>query len=388
MSRQFAAALASGDPGDLAERVLATLPEVEGANLGIIYATEAAAPVLAALVAAVSRARGIGSWVGGVGLGVVGTLAPDLLGAGQGPGSAEIMDEPAVAVMIAALPPDGFRVFATTAEPAADLPRRHGGWIAAKPPVLALVHADPRCRSLTRATAESAAASGAYLVGGLVSHRWPSPLVAQDGGAGGFGSGGIAGVMLASEVALATALTQGCSPIGPVHRVDEARDNVVMAIDGRPALAVFRDDVGPALAQDLRRVGGLIFAGFPVAGSDTGDYLVRNLMAIDPSHGWLVLGEEVAPGDRILFCRRDPEAARRDMGRMIQQLKGRLGGVPKAALYVSCVARGVNLFGEEGVETELIREAFGDIPLVGFFANGEISRDRLYGHTGVLTVFV
>ena len=34
-------------------------------------------------------------------------------------------------------------------------------------------------------------------------------------------------------------------PIGPVHRIDEARDNVVMAIDGRPALAVFREDIGP-----------------------------------------------------------------------------------------------------------------------------------------------
>jgi hypothetical protein len=26
--------------------------------------------------------------------------------------------------------------------------------------------------------------------------------------------------------------------------------------------------------------------------------------------------------------------------------------------------------------------------LIGFFANGEISRDRLYGHTGVLTLFI
>jgi small ligand-binding sensory domain FIST len=35
----------------------------------------------------------------------------------------------------------------------------------------------------------------------------------------------------------------------------------------------------------------------------------------------------------------------------------------------------------------MIRDRFGDIPLIGFFANGEISRDRLYGHTGVLTLF-
>jgi small ligand-binding sensory domain FIST len=374
VSAQFAAAVASGDPGDLAGRVLAALPAVAGANLGIVYASEAAAPVLSGLVAALGRARGIGAWVGGVGLGVLGMTA-------------EVMDEPAVAVMIAALPPDGFRVFATTADPAADLARRHARWIAAKEPVLALVHADPRCRDLVAATAKLAAASGAYLVGGLVSHRWPSPLVAQSAGLSGAGGSGIAGVMLAPEVAVATALTQGCSPIGPMHRIDEARDNIVMTIEGRPALAVFCEDIGPELARDLRRAGGLIFAGLPIAGSDTGDYLVRNLMAVDPGRGWLVLGEEVRSGDPILFCRRDPATARHDMARMIRQLQGRLGGAPKAALYVGCVARGVNLFGQEGVESGLLREAFGDIPLIGFFANGEISRDRLYGHTGVLTLF-
>jgi len=176
-------------------------------------------------------------------------------------------------------------------------------------------------------------------------------------------------------------------PIGPVHRIDDARDNVVTVIDGRPALSVFMEDIGPGLASDLRRVGGLIFAGLPVAGSDTGDYLVRNLLAIDPGRGWLVLGAEAVAGDAILFCRRDPESARRDMVRMVRQLAGRLRTPPKAGVYVSCVARGAALFGDPGVETALIRESLGDFPLVGFFANGEISRDRLYGHTGVLTLF-
>ena len=72
---------------------------------------------------------------------------------------------------------------------------------------------------------------------------------------------------------------------------------------------------------------------------------------------------------------------------MVQQLARRLSGPPKAGVYVSCVARGAALFGDPGVETALIRETLGEFPLVGFFANGEISRDRLYGHTGVLTLF-
>jgi small ligand-binding sensory domain FIST len=376
MSAGFAAAFAAGDPASLGARLLAQLPERGEATLGILYVSEPAAQALPTLVEELTAGTGIAAWVGGVGLGVC--------GAGE-----EVYDRPAAAVLTAAVPQDAFRIFASTGDPAADLPRHHGGWIEATQPILALVHADPRCPDLLRATVDAGAASGAFLVGGLVSHRTEATLVARSPGANdsGLGQGGIAGLMLAPGVGVATALTQGCMPIGPTRRIDEARDNVVMVIDGRPALEVFREDIGPQLAQDLRRVGGIIFAGLPVAGSDTGDYLVRNLIAIDPSQGWIVLGAEVAPGDPIVFCRRDPDSAKQDLTRMVKQLAGRLQGPPKAGVYVSCVARGVSLFGEAGVEAAVIRETLGDFPLVGFFANGEISRDRLYGHTGILTLF-
>ncbi len=376
MSTQFAAAVATGDPVSLVARCVAGIPAIEGANLGILYLSEPAAPVFPQLVRALTERTGIHSWVGGVGLGVC--SAED-----------EIFDEPAAVAMTAVLPPDSFCIFSATDDPGSELPRRHAAWIETSQPALALVHADPRCPDLAKAAIDVATVSGAFLVGGLVSHRCASPLLGRASGEdNGLGGNGFAGLMLAPGIAVATGLTQGCMPIGPVHRIDEARDNVVMSIDGRPALAVFTEDIGPGLAGDLRRIGGLIFAGLPVPGSDTGDYLVRNLMAIDPGRGWLVLGAEVVAGDPIVFCRRDPESARRDMVRMVSQLAGRLSGPPKAGIYVSCVARGAALFGEPGVETALIREGLGEFPLIGFFANGEISRDRLYGHTGVLTLFI
>lgn len=379
MSPSFAAAFAEGDPATLAARLLAQLPERNAATLGILYVSEPAAVALPLLIGQLAEGLGVSAWVGGVGLGVCGV-------------GAEAYDAPAAAVMTAALPPEGFRLFGATDDPARELARQHAKWLEQVSPVLALVHGDPRCENLLRATTDTAAASGAFLVGGLVSHRCPTPLIAGDMGAppraaAALGKAGISGLLLAPDVAVATGLTQGCVPIGPVRRIEEARDNVIMAIDGRPALEVFYEDIGPELARDPRRLGGLIFAGLPVSGSDTGDYLVRNLMAIDPRQGWIVLGAEIASGDQILFCRRDPESARADLGRMLRQLKGRLPGAPKAGIYVSCIARGAALFGDKGVETDLIRETLGDFPLIGFFANGEISRDRLYGHTGVLTVF-
>ena len=79
-------------------------------------------------------------------------------------------------MLTAPLPADGFRLFAATDDPAADLPRRHAKWIETVQPSLALVHGDPRCPDLMRATIDTAAASGAFLVGGLMSHRCDEPL--------------------------------------------------------------------------------------------------------------------------------------------------------------------------------------------------------------------
>jgi small ligand-binding sensory domain FIST len=57
------------------------------------------------------------------------------------------------------------------------------------------------------------------------------------------------------------------------------------------------------------------------------------------------------------------------------------------AIYVSCSGRGGAHFGGDSAELQIIRRALGDVPLIGFFAGGEIARHHLYGYTGVLTVF-
>src|SRR5690242_18436017 len=165
MSAPFAAAVAVGDPASLAAQAIAGLPRTEGATLGIVYTTEPAAPVMPSLVRALAEHTGVQSWIGGVGLGVCSA-------------ETEIFDRPAAVVMTAALPRDGFRIFSATGDPGSDLPRRHAKWIESSQPVLALVHADPRCPDLPKAAVDAAAASGAFLVGGLVSHRCPTPLLA------------------------------------------------------------------------------------------------------------------------------------------------------------------------------------------------------------------
>ena len=57
------------------------------------------------------------------------------------------------------------------------------------------------------------------------------------------------------------------------------------------------------------------------------------------------------------------------------------------AIYVNCAGRGGPHFCAPSAELQIVRRALGDVPLVGFFAGGEIARHHLYGDTGVLTFF-
>ena len=147
-----------------------------------------------------------------------------------------------------------------------------------------------------------------------------------------------------------------------------------------------QDDTPPEIF-DLRRAAGYIFVGLPVRGSDTGDYLVRNILGVDPQNHLVAIGEYVAPGDELLFCRRDQQTAEDDLKRMLAAIRAQLNAPARGGVYYSCLGRGRHMFGAPNRELGLIRDALGDVPLVGFFANGEISRDRLYGYTGVLTLF-
>jgi small ligand-binding sensory domain FIST len=304
----------------------------------------------------------------------VGTLGIGVCATGM-----ESFDEPAVAIMAATLPARSFAVFdAGRDELASFLDRRP--W--REPGGLGVVHLDPRNARLFPLLGALGEASGSFLVGALTSSRGPYAQFA-----GGLSTSGLTGVLFSPEVAVATGLTQGCAPLGPKHVVTRAQGNVALELDGRPALEVFKEDIGELLARDLRRVAGYVFAAAPVEGSDVADYMVRNIAGIDLRSGAVAIADELRDGQPLMFCRRDRQAAAADLQRMLAGLKRRLPGRPKAALYHTCLSRGPNMFGP-GEELHAVQQALGPMPLAGFFGNGEISNGRLYTYTGVLTLFL
>jgi small ligand-binding sensory domain FIST len=374
-STSFKAACATGqDWQTIAADCLADLGgEPAGASLGLLYVTGSLAPYLSNLLDRLRAGTGIQDWVGTVGSGICYTAR-------------EIYDEPAAAVMLAALPRDSFRLIPSGIEALSDMLTNNRNWIAEHAAHFGIVHGDPR-NGHTPQIIESLSAEldPGFLVGGLTSADDDNYLLQVSGEVC---QGGLSGVLISAEVPVISGLTQGCTPLPRKHIITRCDGNLLAELDGRPALDVFKEDIGEVLSKDLSRVAGYIFAGLPVPGSDTGDYLVRNLVGIDPNEKLLAIGDILEDDAPIMFCRRDGDSAREDMLRMLRDLGKRARTPIKGGVYFSCLGRGRNQFGENSEELKLIRDELGVFPLVGFFANGEISHDRLYGYTGVLALFL
>ena len=340
-------------------------------HLGFIYTTDHHGENMSAIVERLKAQTNVPHWVGATGIGVLRSGHEDY-------------ECPVINVMVGAFPENSFQVFSDAQGGLESFNRDHRPWVENNVQTFAVVHGNPESVEVPRLIpALSDALQGGYLVGALSSSRGQNVQIAD-----GPTTSDLSGVLFSEAVSVSTGLTQGCSPIGPQRTITRISQNIIFTIDDRPALEVFQEDIGEKLAQDLSRVAGKIFAALPVVGSDTGDYLVRNIVGVDPEHKLLAIGDRVDTGDSILFCKRDRISAEEDLIRMLRDLKQRsAGSIPRGAVYFSCLGRGRHTFGENSNEMTLIERELGDLPLVGFFANGEISHRRLYGYTGVLTLF-
>ena len=354
-----------------AKDCLDQLGAIDGANIGFLYLTDALVEDMSSILTLLRGITGIEEWVGSVGIGII---------AGQ----EEIIAEPALAIMVGHLPTGSAHVFRRDARGFVEMPNGAEsveGWLENHTPVAAIVHGDPRDAELPYLINDTAMETGAFLVGGLSSSRVALRQVANK-----LWEDGLSGVMLDEGAMVATGLTQGCAPISPIRHITECEDNIIMTIDDRPALDVFKTDISEALSESEEQTEAHVFAALPVSGSDTGDYMVRNILGVDEERGWIAISEEVEQDQPLQFVQRNTYAAMADMERMLQKLKARVPE-PRGAIYFSCLARGVHMFGPDSAEVGAILETFPDLPMIGLFANGEINHDRLYTHTGVLLLF-
>ena len=173
-------------------------------------------------------------------------------------------------------------------------------------------HADAHTPDVAGLIAELAGCTACgHLFGGLAASRGATVQLAASrsggmaGGAllGGVFSGGLTGVAFGADVPLITRVTQGCLPLGPWRVITRCEGNVVLELDGEPALDVMLDDMQIELCQPRQAMqamrhmlAGLQSAGAPCPAVSCGmseelarqhgrfgpGVLVRHLIGIDP----------------------------------------------------------------------------------------------------------
>jgi small ligand-binding sensory domain FIST len=391
-------------------------------TLGLLYITDRYANDAQDILDHISaELPDITDWSGTVGVGIASN-------------NVEYFDEPALAVMLCELPHDQYRVFSGVSP----LPSAASGRFNAH---TALVHADAHTPDVAELIDEMAQRTDSgYVFGGLASSRTDTVQFALSGhgnvkgqgAASGVFHGGLSGVAFARDPAggmtLMSRVTQGCQPVSGNHEITACEGNVVTGLDGEPALDVMLADLGVSLDEPREalarvrttlvglsrpedRMNDANLTRLRHTGQFGADVLVRHVIGLDPVRKGIAIADVPAVGMQLAFCERNAKAARADLIRICAEIREELEpeemtlqtatalNAPEAesaphparriagAIYVSCSGRGGPHFGAPSAELQIVRRALGDVPLVGFFAGGEIARHHLYGYTGVLTVF-
>lgn len=218
---------------------------------------------------------------------------------------------------------------------------------------------------------------------------------------------GTVGVALSGNIILESIVAQGCRPIGQPYRVMEGERNVVTGLEeqinacdiggkSRKPLDVLRDLIQTLNEEDRMLAQNSLFVG--VARDEFkqelehGDFLIRNLLGVDPRAGAIAIGDRVRSGQRIQFHLRDAHTSAEDLEMLLkryqQQNTSPSGAV--GALMFSCLGRGEGLYGCPNFDSRLFRRYLSNIPVGGFFCNGEIGpvggSTFLHGYTSVFGI--
>jgi small ligand-binding sensory domain FIST len=242
--------------------------------------------------------------------------------------------------------------------------------------------------------------NGAYaplpLYGGLASGAASEPLtqVYLDGEV--FEDGGVA-VSVGGDVALTGVISQGCTPIGETWTLTGVDRNLIRHIGNRPAYAVLDETFKKLPPDEQLKAQGNLLIGLVVneylEDFHRGDFLVRNLIGVDPRSGVLAVGALPRTGQTMQFQRRDAAAATEDMNELLGRAKKKLAG---ATVYGGCLCccngRGKHLFRLPNHDAEFVQNQLGPLGLTGFFCNGEIGpigeKSFLHSYTASLALFV
>lgn len=213
---------------------------------------------------------------------------------------------------------------------------------------------------------------------------------------------GVVGVALTGNVTLEAIVAQGCRPIGQPLRVAEAERNIVLKLEDpndsgheRPPLEILQDLFKDLEDDDRKLAQHSLFIGIAQDSFklhlDQGDFLIRNLLGVDPKTGAIAIGDRIRPGQRIQFHLRDARTSAEDLEALLSRYQQNTHTpAPAGALLFSCIGRGIGLYNEPNFDSRLFSRYLQQVPLGGFFCGGEIGpigqTTFLHGYTSVFGI--
>jgi hypothetical protein len=165
----------------------------------------------------------------------------------------------------------------------------------------------------------------------------------------------------------------GWTPFGPARKVTRSANNVLYALDGESALAVYKRYLGEH-AKDLP-ASGLLFP-FAMLGQDHNERgLIRTILAVNEADGSLTLAGDIEADGYLRLMHASTDALV-DGAQVAAETAyaPHPGATPALALLVSCVGRKLVMGGRVDEEVEAVTSVFGPaVTVAGFYSNGEIS---------------
>ena len=207
---------------------------------------------------------------------------------------------------------------------------------------------------------------------------------------------GVVGLALHGDIAVDTVVAQGCRPIGEPTQVSACQGNVLLELDGQTPFEVLKDLFEEMSERDRELAQHSLFLGVVMdelnEEPQLGDFLIRNVVGADPQRGALAIGEMLKEGQTVQFHLRDAVTSAEDLDSILTRYVGSHPIHEEAgAILFSCLGRGSYLYGRADQDTDAFREKVGNMPLTGFFCNGEIGpvggTTFLHGYTSSFGIF-
>jgi small ligand-binding sensory domain FIST len=200
--------------------------------------------------------------------------------------------------------------------------------------------------------------------------------------------------VLLRGVPFQTVVSQGCRPVGRSFVVTKCEDNVIQELGGVKPLDYLRTllEEVPAHDKDLMQRGLLIGVAVSEYRDEfrRGDFLIRNLIGLDPRTGALAVTDRIRLGQTVQFQVRDAATADEDLGHLLQSAKAS-GFQPGGGLLFSCNGRGTRMFAGPDHDAKAVQQEAGPLALAGFFAAGELGpiggKNFIHGFTASAVLF-